>query len=386
MFKTPAKSERISAAVVSPTKLVSRTGIQLLSFDDTSAGQLVLVAEHCSFSEYESIMNDNADYSGSFVFDNRNVFMINELRAQSFVHHNVSKYFDDACRSYNIGKSHQVTCYRDTSFRYTNNYSKAADAVLVLQARQGIVKNGNVHIEVAYGQELSTVLGFVHNLLNNDPVEMPQAGDIVNHLLGYLALKFSYPVDPLNPGMFQAVAVLFLRNNAAGYNIPVSINSFGTIPLSAASLERVLMCVNAPFNGGGAGNVSFAGHPHLFHGDGLGGPPCNLANRGDPDYNLSLPGAVMLGVTRFDQVTNPVIPDAATYNFNINLFEVSFICFKQLCIRLFYTTCGLFFRFNKGLQSGTRKCWIIQPSLCRASAPHRLVVDRQRCCSFSLVM
>lgn len=219
-----------------------------------------------------------------------------------------------------------MICYRDTMFRYSNNFSKAADAVLILQARQGVVKNGNVHIEVAYGQELSSVLSFVHDLLNNDPVTIPLEGDIANHLLGYLALKFSYPVDTLNPGLFQAVAVLFLRNNADGYNVPVSIHSFGTIPLSAASRDRVLDCVNTPYNGGAAGNLSLTEHPHLFHGDGLGGPPCTQANRDDPEYTIVLPGSIMLGITRFEQVANPVILNSETYNFNINLYEVSLIC------------------------------------------------------------
>ena len=134
-----------------------------------------------------------------------------------------------------------------------------------------------------------------------------------NDIMGYFAVKITYPYAIAHPEHFQMLFLYFDRDNVPPTR-PTKVVSCGTLPVSESVivLLQELTGLNPldPLNNG------------IFQGHGFGGPPCNIAHGADSMYSIRFPGNVMVTLDRAGTHVLPNLDDPALYHFDFSLLEL----------------------------------------------------------------
>lgn len=299
---------------------------------DNSKGLSTLIAINCSVKQYELFCKENADTFRRITYAHANEIWVDQF-IQSGAHGAAVDYLKRVTDKYNVDHAPvSIRAVRNMVFTINNNCHRAADLALwAVDRRNHGIGCPNIHTEVGYAQSLTELIIWLDLVMGNDPVVTPGQQAVVTQVMGYLAIKISYPMNAVNVTDFQAVAMLFLYGAGGNYRTPSGVWSFGTLPATDATRNRLCTLLNR-----GEGNANtlnpavIPGHAALFLGHWVSGttdPPCTAAHAAHQSYTLTIPGEAMVSINR---QTQPAANLAVLLNYSINLHEVSQYLRSQL--------------------------------------------------------
>jgi hypothetical protein len=193
-----------------------------------------VVVNGCTLKDFYIFLEENPDMKGVCWFEHGQILYID--LTQNYVSVRVIEFIQDEIRPFGARSGQKFKTERDVPATYSANFACCPELNIALDSRRrnGIL-NGNIHVEIGYAQTLTHLLRLRHLILNDD-----EPTEDTNHCMAYIVIKFSHPFDPTTPGQFQAVAIVFLRDNPEGSAKPAAIHSFGTLSLSQAVFARIV--------------------------------------------------------------------------------------------------------------------------------------------------
>ena len=280
-------------------------------------GHLV-VAENATEHLYDQIQEENPEVRDLWYWKGR--ILYTEF-VRSKVHSRICSFFGETNHDGNRSNRHYKMEYEyDVNQRF-GEATKAPDVTLRLWERYKYgIKSPTIVGEVGYNTNLEQLYNLANVYLRENK-EQPNENEHTNDIMGYFAVKITYPYSIAHPELFQMLFLYFDRDDDPPTK-PTKVVSCGTLPVS----NRVIVLLQEltdmdpldPLNS------------NIFQGHGFGGPPCNIANGANPMYSIRFPGNVMVRLDRAGTLFLPNLDDLALYDFDFSLLELQQVVEQSL--------------------------------------------------------